>query len=265
MKLSSIRPESACVVHQPKPDRQLTRRQPPRQLEQRQRIPPRLGDDPLPHPVIQHEPHRRAQQRPRVAVAQTPHLQLGDRAELSPGSRAANTIPTRSANRRRATNAKRQRRRLIQPLRVIDHTQQRTLLRHLRQQTQHPQPNEEPIRRGPSLSPNTTRSASTLRSREPLEPVKQRRAQLMQAGIRQLHLRLHPHRPQHRHVRRRLDQILQQRRLPSPASPRSTPTICSRPGGRQPPTLQQPALVPARPRRPICRPGPRTRPSIGEH
>ena len=57
--------------------RQLPCRQAPRELEQRQRIPARLGDDPVSDSLIQFEPHRRAQQRAGVAIAHAVHLQLG--------------------------------------------------------------------------------------------------------------------------------------------------------------------------------------------
>ena len=99
-------PRAPCGAEHPEPAGQLRRGQPSRQLEQRQRVAPRLGDDPVADPLVQHEPHRRAQQRAGVAVAQAAHLQLGQRARSSsPGSRAANTIPTGSASRRRATKA----------------------------------------------------------------------------------------------------------------------------------------------------------------
>ena len=42
-------------------------------------------------------------------------------------------------------------------------------------------------------------------------------AQLMETGVGQLHLRLHPHRPDDRQIRRRRDQVFQQRRLPDPS------------------------------------------------
>jgi hypothetical protein len=37
----------------PEPAGQLRRRQPQRQLQQRERVPPRLGDDPIAHPLVQ--------------------------------------------------------------------------------------------------------------------------------------------------------------------------------------------------------------------
>jgi hypothetical protein len=89
----------------------------------------------------------------------------------------------------------RQRRSPIQPLCIIHNTQQRTLLRHRREQTQHRQPNEKSLRRGPVAQPEDRLQRATLRSRQLLDAIQQRRAQLMQAGERELHIRLHSHRP----------------------------------------------------------------------
>ena len=52
-KLSSIRPGSASASSSPKPARQLRRGQPARQLEQRQRVAARLGDDPVADPLVE--------------------------------------------------------------------------------------------------------------------------------------------------------------------------------------------------------------------
>ena len=67
--------------------------------------------------------------------------------------------------------------------------------------------------------------------------MKQRCAQLMQAGIGQLHLRLYPDRPHHCQIRRRLDHVLEQGRLPNPslAPQNQRPTLATaqpRPGRR---------------------------------
>ena len=89
----------------------------------------------------------------------------------------------------------RQRRSPIQPLCIIDDTQQRTLLRRYGEQTQHRQPDEKSVRRGPVAQPEHGLQRATLRSRQLLDAIEQRGAQLMQACERELHVRLHPHRP----------------------------------------------------------------------
>jgi hypothetical protein len=58
-----------------------------------------------------------------------------------------------------------------------------------------------------------------LRLRKSLEQMTQRYAQLMQAGISQLHLRLYAHRLHDRHIWRRRDQIPEQGCLPNPSIP----------------------------------------------
>ena len=61
---------------QPEPARKLCRRQPPRQLQQRQRIAVRLGHDTIAHPFIKRPPDHRGQQRSRILLTQTADHQL---------------------------------------------------------------------------------------------------------------------------------------------------------------------------------------------
>ena len=200
----------------PEPTCQLRRAQPARQLEQRQRVAPGLRDYPVADPLVQHEPHRGVQQRPCVAVAQAAHLQLGQVLKLLARFTRGEHDPDRLGQQPPRHEGQRQRRGLIQPLRVIDDTQQRTLLGHLREQAQHRQPDEEPIWSGAGAQPEHDLERLALRSRKPLEAIEHRSAQLMQAREGQLHLGLHAHRPHDGQLRRRLDEVLQQRRLPDP-------------------------------------------------
>ena len=73
--------------------RELGRRQSPRELEQRQRVAARLGDDPLDHPLIDAAGDRQAEQPARVFVVQAPHDELGQSGEsFAPrGARAPRT------------------------------------------------------------------------------------------------------------------------------------------------------------------------------
>ena len=90
---------------QSEPARQLGRGQPARQLEQRQRIPPRLGQDAIPHGLIQRKANDRPQQRASILIRQALNLELWQSPKVPPGSRATNISPTGSARSRRATNA----------------------------------------------------------------------------------------------------------------------------------------------------------------
>jgi hypothetical protein len=80
------------------------------------------------------------------------------------------------------------RRRPIKPLRVINHAQKRLLLGHLRQQAEHRQPHEKPIRRVPRPQPERNPERVVLRGRQPVQAIQQRRAQLLQRRERKLHL-----------------------------------------------------------------------------
>ena len=105
------------------------------------------------------------------------------------------------------------RRRPIQPLRIIDHADQRALRCGLGQQPQHGQPHEEAIRRVSGTEPKRRAKCLALGARKSVEPVQYGRAQPMQPGKRKLHLGLHTRSAQHLEPRRPLDHVVQQRRL----------------------------------------------------
>jgi hypothetical protein len=147
------------------------------------------------------------------------YLQLGHVRERLAGLTGGEHDPDPLSQQTPGDEGQRQRRGLIQPLRVIDDTEQRTLLSHLGEQGQHPQPDKKPIRRGAGAQPKHDFKGLSLWRGKPRSPIEQRCAQLLQAGVRQLHLRLNPHRPNDGQLRRRLDQVLQQRRLPDPSLP----------------------------------------------
>jgi hypothetical protein len=101
----------------------------------------------------------------------------------------------------------------------------------------------------------------TLGRREPRKAVQHRCAELMETGVGELHLRLHPNRSEHGHIRRGLDEVLQQRRFPIPASPRRTKDrLCARRRLSINPSRTAHSL--ARPSRCVRRSSPRKAPSI---
>ena len=86
-KLSSIRLGSGSVAGSPKPPASSRRRQPARQLQQRQRVAARLGDDPVAHALVQRPaapPTPSSVARVAVRQAFEPQLrQPGQRVELA--------------------------------------------------------------------------------------------------------------------------------------------------------------------------------------
>ena len=78
---------------------------------------------------------------------------------------------------------------MVEPLRVVDDTGQRLLLGGLGDQRQRGQPHQEPVRRSAGAAAEHRRERVALRSGQPAEVVQHGRAELVQAGVGQLHLR----------------------------------------------------------------------------
>jgi hypothetical protein len=102
---------------------------------------------------------------------------------------------------------------MIKPLLVIHQAHQRPGRSHLRQQAQDGQADQEPVRHRPRTQAERSPQRITLRHRHTPQPIQHRRAQLMQPGERQLHLRLDPRGGRHPATRRPPGQVIQQRRL----------------------------------------------------
>ena len=159
------------------------------------------------------------------------------------GSRTANTIATRSASSRRATNPSTCRRGVVEPLEVVDETQQGLLLGELREQRERRQADEEAVGRIAGREPERHAQRVPLRRRERVDAATQRRAELMQSRERQLHLGLDAgdlHDPEARGL---TGGVPQQRRLADPgltadhehaaAAPRARPRAAGpAPGAR---------------------------------
>ena len=96
---------------------------------------------------------------------------------------------------------------------VLHRTEQRPLLRRGRQQAEHGEPNQETFRNVTGCDAQGDIQRVSLRLRQRLELVEQRRAQLMDTGERQLHLRLRGGDPRHPKARGTTSGIPEQRRL----------------------------------------------------
>ena len=123
-------------------------------------LPPRLGDDLVADPRVERPGQHRGQQRPRVGLGQPLDHQFRQPPQVAargPGARTPGR-PNRRASRR-ATNASTCAEALIQPLRVVDHADQRLLRGRLREQAQHGQADQEPVR-APARHSCRTRSVA---------------------------------------------------------------------------------------------------------
>jgi hypothetical protein len=97
---------------------------------------------------------------------------------------------------------------------VIHQAHQRLVPGRLRQQAEYGQAHQEPVRGRAGAEAERGLQGLALRLGQTAEPVQHRRAQLMQAGEGQLHLRLDPDRAHYLAARRRRSgQLVQQRGL----------------------------------------------------
>ena len=101
----------------------------------------------------------------------------------------------------------------IEPLRVVHDAEQGPLLRDAAEQGQHGEADQEAIGRVAAAQPERRAEGVALRIRQALEAVQPRRAELVQAGERELHLGLDARSPPDAAARGPRQQVLQQRRL----------------------------------------------------
>ena len=128
---------------QTKPARELCRRQPARQLQQGERVPAGLDDDPLQHVLIERSWQDRLEQRPRVTTPQGLDVKLrqtGERVAQLPCREHERDLLRQEATRHKGQGA---RGRAVEPLRVVDDTGERLLLGGLGQQAEDRQSDQE--------------------------------------------------------------------------------------------------------------------------
>jgi hypothetical protein len=138
-------------VRQFEPARQLCRLPAAGELQQRQGVAACFGDDPLTHPFIERRRDRGSQQRFGIGVGKAAEGQLGqagERADVA-FARVAHSEHQRHPLGHHPPRHERQHLRgcLVEPLRIVDETQQRIILGDLGQQVEGRQPDQEPVRR----------------------------------------------------------------------------------------------------------------------
>ena len=178
----------------------------------------RLSDDPLPHTLVQGPADHRREQRIRVSIRQSFEPQLRQSRQLVELTRPALREHEDDRLRLQAPRHEREhlRGRLIEPLRIVDQAQKRLFVGTVRQQTQQREADEKTIRPGARAQAKRGRERLTLGRRQPLEPVEQRRTQLVKTRKRKLHLGLHPDRVKNPTAFGMPGDVFQQRCLPDP-------------------------------------------------
>ena len=125
--------------------------QPSRQLQQRERVAPRLGHDPVANLLVEPSRHHALQQQACIGVAETREHELRQAVELLHVTRVANREHHRDRLCVEPPRDERQdRHRLrVQPLDVVEQADERPFLGDLRQEAERGQADQESLRRRP--------------------------------------------------------------------------------------------------------------------
>jgi hypothetical protein len=156
----------------------------------------RLEDDPIQDVLVQASRQDRLQQRSRVTMTQGLDAQLRQSregaADVASREHERDPLGSEAAGHER----ERARRRTIEPLRVVDDTQERPPLGGLGQQIERRQPDQERTRRRSGTEPEGDVKRVAPGIRQAVRTIEDRRAQLVQRRERELHLALDPDGPQ---------------------------------------------------------------------
>ena len=186
---------------------------------------------------------RREEERARLPVDQPLDTHLRQSGQPAPGSRAAKTSATGSATSRRATNESTWDDASIEPLGVVDQADERSLLSRLRQEPQYGECEEKAVWWLPLGERERRAERGALWSRQSVEAIQQRRAQLMQSGERELHLRLNGRRPDHMTPCCSVPHVLEERRLADARLPCHDERAALATPERVERSIQRPALL----------------------
>ena len=155
------------------PAGQLRRGQSASQLHQRERVPPRLGDDPVLHALVQPPGHYRLQQRAGVSVAQARDREFRKSRQVLVLAGFSQREDDGDRFRQEAARDEREclRRSPVEPLRVVDQADQRLFLSHLGHQSEHREANGIAIWRRPGAQAECRAQRVALRVRQALQAV----------------------------------------------------------------------------------------------
>ena len=186
-----------------------------RQLEERERVAAALRDDLVADRGVQRAADVVQQQRARVGVAEPLEGQLGESGEdLVADARARGAHDRDPLGEEPAGDeAEDLHGGVVEPLRVVDDADERLLLGDLGQQRQGGEPDHEPVGRGAGAPAEHGRERVALRGGEPVEVIEHGGAELVEAAVGQLDLRLDADGPRNAPAADAVGQVAQQRAL----------------------------------------------------
>ena len=193
--------------------RELGGRQPAWKLDEGERIPARLGDDLLEHGLVEPRGEHGLQQRSGIPAAQRLHVELWEAgqstAKLTRREREHDPFRQQTARHERERSS----RGVVEPLGVVDDAQQGLLLSSTGQEAENCEPDEERARRVPGAEPERDAERVALRIRETVAELENRRTELLQRRVVELHLPFDADSPNDAKILARLHRVLEQRSL----------------------------------------------------
>ena len=214
-KLSSIRPGNAYAPSSPNPPGDAGYGQRARQLQDRQRVAARLGDEAVADALIEPAGDDRGEQGARLALGEPREHQLRQARQLALVGRVADREHDRHRLGQHPSRDEAQDlgRGGIEPLGVIDDAQQRPLGGNLGQQAERGQGDQEAVGSGTGGQAQRDAQSGLLWLWKSIEPVEHRRAELVQRREGQLHLGLDAGDPRDTEARRLPGAMVQEGRL----------------------------------------------------
>ena len=186
------------------------------------------------------------QQRTCIPAAQRFDAELREAGQST--ARVARPEGERDPLRQQAARHERERsgRCAVEPLRVVDHTQQRLRLGRFGEETENREPDEKRARRRPAAESEGDAERVPLRIREPLEELEDRRAELLQRRVVELHISFDARGPNDAKTVARLDRVVEQRGLADAGvSVHDKYGAVAAPGGIQQPLEHRALTLPA--------------------
>jgi len=189
-----------------------------RKLDQRERIPVGLGDDPIANDWIRRTGHHRIESLPASAASRPESCSTGKPREIAfvevGDAPSGDDDHDAFGNQTPGDEVDRLRRRAIKPLSVVHDPQQRLELRDLSDKLEHRHPHEEPIRRRADTATESDFESGPGRTREIRQVVEHGLAELLQTRVRKLHLGFDAEHRADTEVLRHLGHFVEQSRLP---------------------------------------------------
>src|SRR6266542_2608685 len=192
--------------------RQLPGGQPAWELQECERVAPGFGNDALENGFVQTSREDGLQERPCIPTAQRIDTELRKAEQAT--SHVASRERERDPLREQPTRDERERgaRCVIEPLRVVDHAQERLLLGRFGEETENGEPDEERARRLSRAQPECDVERVTLRVGKTFDQREERRAELEQRRFANSWVAVH-HEDTAVALARRLQQPLEHRLL----------------------------------------------------